>query len=51
MREQAIQKRAYAIPEEEGRAAGNDLDDGLHVEAEIISAAERQANPSLSAKH
>jgi hypothetical protein len=39
-REQAIQERAYAIWEEEGRPDGKDWDHWLRAEAEIISSIE-----------
>ena len=51
MREQAIRERAYAIWDEEGRPDCKDLDHWLRAEAEIISATERQAGPSLTAKN
>jgi Protein of unknown function (DUF2934) len=51
MREQAIRERAYAIWDDEGRPDGKDLDHWLRAEAEIISATERRAGPSLTAKN
>jgi hypothetical protein len=50
-KEQAIRERAYAIRDEEGRPDDKDLDHWLRAEAEIISATEQQAGPSLTAKN